>query len=59
MGSGLGKSEEDWKRQTSWSGNIHMHGNNTGKLPVLLPLSQTSKMLMFLVLSFMFFLLQN
>jgi hypothetical protein len=34
MGKKLRKSEENWKRQISWSCNIHMHGNNTRKLPV-------------------------
>jgi hypothetical protein len=30
MGSGLGRSEEDCKRQINWSCNTHVHGNNTG-----------------------------
>jgi hypothetical protein len=36
-----------------------MHGNNTRTLPVELSLSQTSKNIMFCLLSFMFFPLQN
>jgi hypothetical protein len=36
-----------------------MHGNNTRKLPVKLSLSQTSKIVMFLILSFMVFLSTN
>jgi hypothetical protein len=34
MGSRLGKSEEDWKRQIDWGCNTYMHGNNIRKLPV-------------------------
>jgi hypothetical protein len=34
MGSGLGRSEEDWKRRTSCGCDIYMHGNNTRTLPV-------------------------
>jgi hypothetical protein len=36
MGSGVRKSEEDWKRQINWSYNTYMHGNNSRKLPVSL-----------------------
>jgi hypothetical protein len=32
MRSGLGRSEEDWKRRINWSCSTHMHGNNTRKL---------------------------
>jgi hypothetical protein len=30
MGSGLGRGEEDWKRQSNWSCNTHMHGTTQG-----------------------------
>jgi hypothetical protein len=53
MGSGLGRSEEDWKRFTSWL----MHGNNTRKLPVQLSLLKLAKPPCFSI--FYGFFLQN
>jgi hypothetical protein len=33
MRSGVGRSEEAWKRQINWHCNTYMHRNSTRKLP--------------------------
>jgi hypothetical protein len=50
MGSRLGRSEEDWKRQINWSCNTYMHRNNRRNLPVFVSLSQTIKNIISLIL---------
>jgi hypothetical protein len=55
MGSGLGRSEDDWKRRINWSCNTHMYRKNSRKLPVQLSLSQTSKTSCFSFIFYVFF----